>query len=82
MPQWPWQRRNRKHIDASGPHAFEPTSDAGLSSGASHAGSRGGLGGNLGEAILTSNFQRDQAHCGVPGCGRERSDPIHDPARR
>ena len=81
MPRWPWSRK-RQHVDPGGPHAFRPTDDGGLSSlASSQTGARGG-GTFIGQATLAANFQRDQAHCGVPGCGRERTDSIHDANRR
>ena len=82
MPSWPWSRRKAKYVDGSSPHRFEPRNDDGLSSMASHGGGRMGVGANVSEALLASNLQRDRAHCGVPGCGRERSDPMHDASKR
>jgi hypothetical protein len=81
MPRWPWSRK-RAYVDPGSPHVFRQTDDAGLSSMASRGGGRVGPGGGLSQVILAANLQRDQSRCGVPGCGRERSDPIHDPARR
>ena len=64
--------------DPGSPHAFRPMNDPGM--GAAVAGAGGGRGGQaLGmNAMITGNFVRER-HCGVPGCGRDRDDPIHFP---
>jgi hypothetical protein len=81
MPRWPWSRSKAEHVDPNGPHAFRSIHDPGLGAAAAHGGRATPSGALLGIAI-TSNLQRDQSHCGVPGCGRERTDSIHDANRR
>jgi hypothetical protein len=76
MPRWPWSR-TEPYVDPNGTHAFLHTQDSGITGAAAQMAARTGGAGNLADANLTSNFQRGQSRCGVPGCGRDRSDPIH-----
>jgi hypothetical protein len=64
--------------DPGSPHQFRPLNDPGMSAAA--AGGSGTISGAaLGmDAAVTGNFVREQ-RCGVPGCGRDRDDPIHFP---
>jgi hypothetical protein len=62
------------HHDPLRPHPFAPVHDPGI--GAFAIG--GGPGGQWGidSIVTTSRFLRASV-CGVPGCGRPRSDRIH-----
>jgi hypothetical protein len=64
--------------DPGSPHVFRPMNDAGM--GAAAAGAAGTISGQAlaMDAAVTGNFVREQ-RCGVPGCGRDRDDPIHFP---
>lgn len=64
--------------DPGSPHPFRQLNDPGLGAAISgSSGSQTGAGIALNVAA-TGNFVREQ-HCGVPGCGRDRDDPIHFP---
>lgn len=65
-------------VNPNTPHTFRSTDDPGMGAAAIRSGgSRGGqaLGINV---ALTGNYTR-ALRCGVPGCGRDRDDPIHFP---
>jgi hypothetical protein len=64
-------------VHADEPHKFRPVHDAGLSTGLGAA-NRGAVGG-ISMLALTDRYMRTSA-CDVPGCGKERDDPIHQPA--
>ena len=71
MPiRWPWRRRDP---DPETPHAFRQIDDAGL---AVAAGGTQWEQQSLAQVVTTDNYIR-KSRCGVPGCGRERHDPIH-----
>jgi hypothetical protein len=64
--------------DPGSPHRFRPMNDPGMAAAAA-GGSGTSTGAALGmDATVTGNFVREQ-WCGVPGCGRDRDDPIHFP---
>ena len=74
-----WFRRVRRDRDPDPgtPHTFRQIDDSGiaaLAAGGAFAG--GGEYGGLTQVTTTDNFIR-KSRCGVPGCGRERSDPLH-----
>jgi hypothetical protein len=52
--------------------------DRGMSAAAAGAGGTVSGQANIMDAVVTGNFVREQ-RCGVPGCGRDRDDPIHFP---
>lgn len=71
-------RRSGSESDAGAEHAFRPMNDPGMGAAASNAGgTESGAALAMG-AVVTGNFVRD-LRCGVPGCGRDRDDPIHFP---
>ena len=73
-----WFRRLRgdRDPDPGTPHEFRAIDDPGLAAVAA-GGGQGGQGyGSMTQVATTDNFIR-KSRCGVPGCGRERSDPIH-----
>lgn len=71
----PRRRAEPMAVDPGSPHRFRQIDDPGVSAMASGGGP--GLGyGAMGSVAVTDNFIRKQA-CGVPGCGRDRHDPIH-----
>lgn len=76
-----WFRRapRRPDPDPGTPHAFRPIDDVGIAMVASGgAGSAPAPGyGGLTQLVTTDNYLR-KSRCGVPGCGRERYDPIHE----
>ena len=58
-------------------HAFRRIDDPGLAAVAA-GGSQWEMGyGSATHVATTDNYIR-KSRCGVPGCGRERSDPIHE----
>ena len=67
----------RIHVNPSAPHAFVEVRDVGIAAAAAGGaqGTRGAPGG-LTQVVVTDNYLR-KSRCGVDGCGRERSDPIH-----
>lgn len=72
------RRRGSAAPNPGTPHQFRPMNDGGM--GAAFAGTPGTIGGQaLGmDAMITGNFIRE-LRCGVPGCGRDRDDPLHFP---
>ena len=72
------RRRVGPSVNPGKPHAFDPIQDAGLGAMASGAG--GGAGGQPPgmSSTLAGKVERS-ARCAVPGCARERDDPIHWP---
>jgi hypothetical protein len=73
-----FRRRPKAPINPNAPHTFQSNDDAGMGAAAVRSG--GGRGGQaLGlNVALTGNYTR-ALRCGVPGCGRDRDDPIHFP---
>ncbi len=74
----PWSHRDERPVYANEPHAFRPVRDAGMGTGL------GGLsateGGNMPAQVAVTNRYLRMTGCDVPGCGRDRDDPIHQPA--
>lgn len=68
-------RRNRDP-DPGTPHRFKQIDDPGMAAFASGGGQVTQGFGSVIQVATTDNFIR-KARCGVPGCGRDRSDPIH-----
>ena len=62
-------------VDPKQPHEFQPIDDPGLAASASGGPTGMGYGADY-QAVMTGNFIR-RMRCGVPGCDRDRSDPIH-----
>jgi hypothetical protein len=62
--------------DPGTPHAFRPIDDAGLGFLAAGGVQPDRGSGQFTMVAMTDNYIR-KSRCGVPGCGRERSDPIH-----
>jgi len=73
----PWRQAEPKPVDPGGPHPFRQIDDFGIAVLASGASATYAYGGLSGPVALADNFIRKQ-RCGVPGCGRERHDPIHE----
>lgn len=67
-------RSKREAVDPAQPHEFAAVRDPGIAAVASGGGQLGY--GSAGPAATTGAYQRS-LRCAVPGCGRERSDPIH-----
>ena len=66
----------RRDPDPGTAHEFRQIDDPGLGAIAA-GGTQFEQGyGSIGQLVTTDNFIR-KSRCGVPGCGRERSDPIH-----
>jgi hypothetical protein len=64
----------RQAIDPKRPHRFVETNDAGLGA----AASGGTYQGNQANVwAVTTAFLRS-TRCTLPGCGKERHDPIHE----
>jgi len=72
----PWSNQEPRPVHANEPHAFRPVRDAGLGTGLS--GMSGPEGGVSPAFAMTSRYLRTSL-CDVPGCGRDRDDPIHEP---
>lgn len=73
----PWRRQQHRPVHPNEPHAFEPISDAGLATGLAGIGPMDAD--RPSQLAMTSRYLRTSA-CGVPGCGRDRDDAIHQPA--
>lgn len=72
------RRGSAAPVNPNAPHTFHSTDDPGMGAAAIRSGGSGGgqaLGINV---ALTGNYTR-ALRCGVPGCGRDRDDPIHFP---
>lgn len=72
----PWRRPEPPPVDPGSPHSFRQINDPGVGAMASGGGPRLGYG-TMSSIAVTDNFIRKQ-RCGVPGCGRDRYDPIHE----
>ncbi|OGO53253.1 MAG: hypothetical protein A2V84_08925 [Chloroflexi bacterium RBG_16_70_13] len=75
----PIRKRQEPHPDPSRPHEFRQIHDPGIMAIAGGAGMSRSFGAATPVAV-TDNFIR-KSRCGVPGCGRERHDPIHEADR-
>ncbi len=64
---------------SSGPHRFVEPEDnrLGLAMSAARA---PGSGWSQSVAMTDASVRAGDARCAMPGCGRTRKDPIHDPA--
>jgi hypothetical protein len=77
--RWPrfWGKRDpalpRGDPDPGTPHEFKQIDDPGMGAMAASGSQRGT---SIAQVAVTDNFVR-KSRCGVPGCGKERSDPIH-----
>lgn len=71
--RFPWSKRREAHVDPRLPHPFQDIEDAGLGTGLSGMSSRGSA---VNQVAMTNRYLRTSG-CGVPGCGRERGDPVH-----
>lgn len=70
---WPFRRSGKRATpDPTQNHAFVETNDAGI--GAAASGSS--LGSTFNRLGMTTAFLRS-TRCAVPGCNKERHDPIH-----
>jgi hypothetical protein len=73
----PWSHKEQRPVHANEPHVFLPVHDAGLGTGLAGLGSRDS--GFPAQIAITDRYLRTSA-CAVPGCGKDRDDPIHEPA--
>ena len=74
----PWQRAKTKATtDPGRPHAFVETSDSGIGAMAAGSGMSGRSGGETQLAVTAAVLRATR--CGLPGCGKAREDPIHEP---
>lgn len=64
-------------VEPHQPHEFREINDAGLGTGLGGMTGRGAT--NLNMIAMTDNYLRKSV-CGVPGCGKDRGDPIHEAA--
>ena len=64
-------------MHANEPHEFRPVRDAGLGTG--FAGISPSDASSPAQLVMTSRYLRASG-CAVPGCGKDRNDPIHAPA--
>jgi hypothetical protein len=68
--------RRGPNPDPGTPHVFHAIDDPGLGAVAA-GGAQWDQGyGLMTQVATTDNYMR-KSRCGVPGCGRERTDPIH-----
>jgi hypothetical protein len=63
------------HVDPGRPHAFVAINDPGI--GAMAAGSAGRRETAAFAAVAVADNLMRKSRCGVPGCGRDRSDDMH-----
>jgi hypothetical protein len=76
--RWPWTRTPPLPVDAHKPHEYREPDGRAMSTG--FGGGRLTSGGTaMGPIAMTSAHLRT-SRCGVPGCGKDRHDPIHEPA--
>lgn len=68
--------KRKRDPDPGTPHEFRQIDDPGMGAFAAGGGSVGQGFGSVIQVATTNNFVR-KSHCGVPGCGKDRSDPIH-----
>jgi hypothetical protein len=75
--QLPWHHEAEAHAEAGAPHAFVEIDDPGIGAMASGGGGQtmGGFGGVTSVAVTDNHIRKSR--CGLAGCGKERSDPIH-----
>jgi hypothetical protein len=71
-----WRRAKRTAIDPRLSHEFVETDDPGLGAAASGSAFRSTNAPNV--LAVTAAFLRS-TRCALPGCGKERHDPIHTP---
>ncbi len=71
------RRSGNSGKDAEQSHPFRETNDPGIAAFASGGSQYGGSQVNM--LATTANYLRS-TRCAVPGCGKERHDPIHRPA--
>jgi hypothetical protein len=69
-------RLRRRDPNPGTPHEFRSIEDPGIAAVASGGTFKFGGTGGLTAVVTTDNFIR-KSRCGVPGCGLERTDPIH-----
>lgn len=74
----PFGEASRGADDPRSPHEFRPIEDFGIAAAAASGSSTVGRG-QIGGIVMTDNFIR-KSGCGMPGCGKPRHDPIHQPA--
>jgi hypothetical protein len=72
----PWSHREQAPVNPSEPHEFQRIRDVGLATGLARLYQPGG--GGISDIAMTNNYLR-KSRCGVPGCGKDRYDPIHAP---
>jgi hypothetical protein len=72
----PWRQAEPKPVDPAGPHPFRQIDDPGIVAMAS--GGVIGTGYGSASTIAVADNVIRKSRCGVPGCGRERYDPIHE----
>jgi hypothetical protein len=58
------------------PHEFVELYDPGMASLASGAGGGRSVLGGISPVTIADNYMR-KSRCGLPGCGRDRFDPLH-----
>ena len=68
--------RGRERPDPKRTHAFLETNDAGMGPAASGG---GWVSGNQASVLGVTAAHLRSTRCAVPGCGKERHDPIHAP---
>lgn len=73
----PWSHKEQRPVHASEPHAFRPVHDAGLGTGLS---SMSGVQGDVSPPLAMTGGYLRALRCDVPGCGKDRNDPVHEPA--
>ena len=75
LPFWSRSRRATAPVDPATPHAFRPVHDAGIGAFAIGGGPSGQW--SIDAIATTDNFLR-KSRCGVQGCEKPASDPIHE----
>ena len=77
MPRWPWSRREKAPVNPDAPHRFQSSDDPGIGAMVAGGGYPGPPTSQVAATRLTSEFAQ-ASRCRVPGCERDRSDPIHN----
>lgn len=73
--RFPWQRAESRAVEPRTWHWFSQTFDPGRAAIATGS----GLGPNYGTigSVTVADTDVRKGRCSVPGCGRDRDDPIH-----
>lgn len=74
----PPRREEPTSVEPGQPHRYREVDDPGITAFASGGGQ---FGFGMAAPVATTNRFMRTRHCCLPGCNRERHDPIHEAAR-